>query len=212
MKKAIGTIAGALAVLCSASLGPGPWAQSRGADPPVISYAADGVGGDETLLLCGDGFDKPGLEIQRWLPPQPTAQEWANEAVQRASLERALTGEAKWPARPEGRPSKLAVSDITRHTCAARLPVGGQAAVQALYLRTAEGVAASWTINRPKLWWTSPEFPAPGARVRVFGRNLNVRYGSGRAAWLRDPQGGLRKVDFGLPFGATGYDGMLTTP
>ncbi|MBM3890136.1 MAG: hypothetical protein FJ388_13565, partial [Verrucomicrobia bacterium] len=127
--------------------------------------------------------------------------------------ERVLKGEAKWPAKPDARPAKLSVSDITRHTCATRLPQGGYCQVQALYLRTAEGAAPPWIINRPRLWWATPEFPAPGTRVRCFGRNLYAQYAGGPAAWLRDASGKLQRLERGLPYGAQpGYDGNLTPP
>ncbi|MCX7006675.1 MAG: glycosyl hydrolase family 28-related protein [Kiritimatiellaeota bacterium] len=182
------------------------------AEPPVISFATDGVNGSETLLLCGDGFDKPGLEVQRWLPPQPKREDWPNEDIQRAALERTLKGEATPPAKPEGKPAKLTVSDITQHTCAAWLPLGGYTQVQALYLRTVEGAAVPWTINRPKLWWASPEFPAPGTRVRFFGRNLYAQYSGGQAAWLRDAGGKLQRLDYGFGFQFPVYDNRLTPP
>jgi hypothetical protein len=81
-----------------------------------------------------------------------------------------------------------------------------------LYLRTDEGAAAPRTINRPKLWWASPEFPAPGARVRLFGRNLYSQFSGGQAAWLRDSQGDLQRLDFGFGFPFPTYDSRLTPP
>ena len=82
-------------------------AVTAGNEPPVISFSSDGVNGGETLLLCGDGFDQPELKMGRWLPPQPTREEWPDTAVQRASLERAIEGEATPPATPEDQPKNL---------------------------------------------------------------------------------------------------------
>lgn len=200
------TVVGFVA-LCSLS------AVTAGNQPPVISFSSDGVNGGETLLLCGDGFDQPELKVGRWLPPQPTREEWPDAAIQRASLERALDGKATLSATPDDRPKNLTLSNITRHTCAARLPQGGYLQVQAICLQTAEGEAKPWIINRPRVWWVSPEFPRPGARVRLLGRNLYSRFSGGQAVWLRDGQGQLQQLDFGLPKGAhPGYDTTLTRP
>ena len=184
-----------------------------GAQPPAVSHVVDGVNGGETLLICGDGFNQAGLKIERWHPPQPSREDWPDAAVRRESLERALAGGATPPTEPEGRLNGLRVTEMDQHTCAARLPVGGYLQVQAIYVQTADGKAAPRVINRPRLWWASPELNAAGELVRVFGRNLFSQYGGGRCAWLRDAQGSLRQLDTSLPRGVQpGYDGTLTRP
>lgn len=183
------------------------------AQSPVISHVVDGVNGGETLLICGDGFGQAELKMDRWHPPQPSREQWPDQSVQLASLERALTGDVEPPEVPEGRLNALRVNVMDRHSCSARLPLGGYLQVQALYVRSAEGNAAPHVINRPKLWWASPEYPAAGQRVRIFGRNLFSQYGSGRTSWLRDGKGGLHQLDSSLPRGVQpGYDGTLTRP
>ena len=121
-----------------------------------MSFASDGVNGTETLLLCGDGFDRPRLEVRRWVPPQPAREQWPEEAVQRTSLEGALQGRAVLPARPDGKPARLEVSHVSQYICAARLPAGGYNQVQAVYLDTADGSAPPRLVNRPRLWWAAP--------------------------------------------------------
>jgi hypothetical protein len=69
-----------------------------------------------------DGFDQPELKMERWLPPQPTREEWPDADIQRASLERAVEGEAAPLAMAEVRPKKNLVRH-TRHTCLMTRPV-----------------------------------------------------------------------------------------
>jgi len=64
------------------------------AEPPVITWVSEGVKGRETFLICGDGFIPGKVEVLRWVPPQPSKEEWSNEKTQRASIERVLSGKA----------------------------------------------------------------------------------------------------------------------
>lgn len=46
---------------------------------PTISFSTEDVGGNETILLCGDSLNRPGLEVLRWLQPQAESKDWAME-------------------------------------------------------------------------------------------------------------------------------------
>jgi Pectate lyase superfamily protein len=182
------------------------------AAPPTISFSTEDVGGNETILLCGDSFNRPSLEVLRWLPPQAESKDWASEPTQRASLERVLKVGTKPPLGIPERSARLVVSDVSENTCAALLPADGFAQVQILYARSTEGAAPPWTINRPKIWLTVPEFPAPGSRLRLLGRNLFSQITPGPTAWLRDSSGKLQRLVFGWDFQIPFYDKRLVPP
>jgi len=185
------------------------------AEPPVISFSTEGTQKDETVLLCGDGFDQEGLEVKCWMPAQPVADEWKKETVQRSSLERVLAGKAPLPQKPDGKLVSLRdISVDSRYTCSGKLPAlkGPNSSVHVLYLKTKHGSAAPWLLNRPKLWWSAANTSAPRTQRRLFGRNLASRFGSGPAAWLRNARGELTQLHVGAPRGTTGHYDMALSP
>jgi hypothetical protein len=181
------------------------------ADRPAVSWISEGVKGGETFLICGDGFQSNKTEVLGWVPQQPVAADWKQPGVREASLERFLKMVA--PQKPPKEAQPFAVIEQSATTLAARSQNGkinaSQVSAQLIWARTPDGTSDPVVVNKPVIWWSTPEFPAPGDRLRVFGRNMDCMYGAGRAAIFRDAAGKLMPVEWGTSY-QMGYDLRLT--
>jgi hypothetical protein len=166
---------------------------------PAVSWISEGVTGGATFLICGDGFQPNKTEVLGWVPEQPAAAQWDKEEIREASLERFLKVVA--PKTPSKDAQPFTVIEQSSATLAARSRNNkindSQVSVQTLWVRTPDGISDPVVVNKPIIWWSTPEFPAPGGLLRVFGRNMNCLYGAGRSAMLRDAEGRLTTVEWG---------------
>ncbi len=135
-------------------------------ETPVVFWASDPIGPNETALLFGDGLG-PNTSAEGWmLPDEPVSAPPATPATF------ALT-----------HGQRLEVLQASPLCAKVLLPATWKPGMYAVRLRTSAGQSAPVYLNRTEVWWWLGEpghVAAPGGDIRVFGKNL----GSSVVAWL----------------------------
>lgn len=89
------------------------------------------------------------------------------------------------PDSPGGRAVPVKVQLATNGYLAFTVPDSAYDGPMVVAVKNAAGTSEPIVINAPQPWWCAPQAAAPGARVRVFGRNLACRPDGGAAVvWL----------------------------
>ena len=118
---------------------------------PVVCEYTATAGPDETFLLAGDRL-------------APNVVVWG-----------------VGPADPHGQPWPSRVLFCTNGLLAATLPAKASDGLFLVRVTNSAGASAPVVLNRPEVWWCTPETVTPGGVVRVFGRNLAARPDADRA-------------------------------
>ncbi|MGA2617452.1 MAG: glycosyl hydrolase family 28-related protein [Thermoguttaceae bacterium] len=138
---------------------------------PEIANVAGPVNHWEPFLVFGEGFDEPQCTVVAWAPKE--------QQDPKDLLPRILSGGLPRPPEepPEGSVVGLygRVRSLSPQVLAAVMQ--GEAAV--LWVRSARGTSKPYAVNRPQPYFLEYETAAPGAEIRVFGRNLCRAYSAG---------------------------------
>lgn len=133
---------------------------------PQIFEHSQEAGPDETLFLVGSGLT---ADLSVW---------------------------GAHPDNPGGKAVAPRVPFATSNVVAVTLPDKAFDGPMVVAAKNAAGTSEPFVINAPSPWWCHPSSAAPGAAVRLFGRNLACRP-DGRKAWLwlGAPDGGGQWLD-----------------
>jgi hypothetical protein len=89
------------------------------------------------------------------------------------------------PGAPDGGPVQARVQWTSDAYLAFTVPQGASDGPFVVTVKNDAGDSAPFVVNAPEPWWCAPAAVAPGAPIRVFGRNLAGRPDGGRAhLWL----------------------------
>lgn len=122
-----------------------PPAMPTATGAPVIYEHSVEAGPDETFFVVGDTLT---TNLVAW-----------------GVSDKDVAGQA-WPLR---------VQFATTHYLAATLPEKAHDGPFVVWVKNAAGASSPVVLNTPQPWWCFPNAAAPGAAVRVFGRNLARR-------------------------------------
>jgi hypothetical protein len=146
-------------------------AAGTAAAAPEIANVAGPVNHWEPFLVFGEGFDEPECTVIAWAPKE--------QQDPRQLLPRIVSGGLPQP--PEEPPAGSVIGLYGRVRKLSPQVLGavmqGEAAV--LWVRSARGTSKPFAVNRPQPFFLEYESAAPGAEIRVFGRNLCRLYSAG---------------------------------